>query len=95
MLIHKTILDITRNKIPQHLPSDTNPISCSFQGNKLVVWYTFNDEIPTTHVLFTFHVIQTGEKFDHSILSRTSFVGTATFGDEDTPFVVHVFSERH
>jgi len=89
-LIHKAELGIRgQGKQVLQIPLFAHFISCNFQGEKLVVWYMF-DEVNSYNIQArTLHLVRTGEPFEHNY--KYQFIGTAQDFDEEFTFVLHLF----
>lgn len=89
MTIHKVSISIrTQNPISVKLPKNSKVLSCDFQGDELVAWFTTSN---FDMVDALFYVVRTGEDFPSSVLDSHTFVGTAYNRDLQFPFVIHLF----
>lgn len=76
-----------------NLPKDADVISCGFQGERLVIWFT-TDSDTTDLLLSHFYLIRTGESLPNDI-HLYKFIGTANDNDPVFPFVLHVYKKNN
>lgn len=89
-VIYKQELDFrSGNKCSINLPYYSNVISCGFQAERLVIWFTTDTETTET-LLKYFYLIRTGEELPNDI-HLYKFIGTATDNDPVFPFVLHIY----
>lgn len=72
-------------------PEDANIISCGFQGERIVVWFTTDTDTTDTLTKY-FYLIRTGEGLPNDI-GLYKFIGTANDNDPVFPFVLHVYEK--